>query len=68
MIVHLLHDLRKNIEKKRIKTPNEEFGVTVSVGVYMGFDLLDNMIKAADEMLYEAKESGRNKVVTKIEV
>jgi diguanylate cyclase (GGDEF)-like protein len=59
--------IRENVAAKRLKT--EEYGelsCTISIGVAMlGSDEKDieELIKKADAKLYEAKESGRNRVV-----
>ncbi|HEY0836467.1 MAG TPA: PleD family two-component system response regulator [Azospirillum sp.] len=49
-----------------VKAPVGEIAVTVSVGVAVGGrlgDTADNLIKRADDALYQAKRSGRNCVV-----
>ncbi len=49
-----------------ISAPVGEITVTVSVGVAVGGrvgDTVDTLIKRADEALYEAKRSGRNRVI-----
>ena len=61
-------DIRKNIEKLEHKLENSTIiKFTVSIGV-SGYDIendfsFDKVLKKSDEALYEAKESGRNKVV-----
>ena len=50
----------------QISAPVGEITVTVSVGVAVGGrvgDTVDTLIKRADEALYEAKRSGRNRVI-----
>jgi two-component system cell cycle response regulator len=50
----------------RISAPVGEIVVTVSVGVAVGGrvgDTVETLIKRSDEALYEAKRSGRNRVV-----
>ena len=59
--------LRKAIENAVLHT--EKYGdlhVTVSIGVYCDIPKLslDEIMKAADGLLYQAKETGRNKVCT----
>ncbi len=48
-----------------IQTDAGPLSVTVSVGVALGLEHdLDDVIERSDQALYEAKESGRNRVVT----
>ena len=53
--------IRRNIEAG---TYHKNIKVTVSIGIteYIGGDTLDFMIKRADKALYEAKNSGRNRI------
>ncbi|MDR2192599.1 MAG: diguanylate cyclase [Endomicrobium sp.] len=59
-------EINKAIAAKKYKSGEESFRITISVGI-AGFpadgDTVDELIKASDAALYEAKESGRNKVV-----
>ncbi len=60
--------LRQRIGDTRfeITAPVKEITVTVSVGVAVGGrvgDTVDTLIKRADEALYEAKRTGRNRVI-----
>lgn len=59
--------LRLNIERSRLKSVgnDEDIGqVTVSIGVteYRPSELGDDLIKRADEAMYESKRAGRNRV------
>jgi diguanylate cyclase (GGDEF)-like protein len=56
--------IREGVSRLSVKTDGVEIKVTVSIGVSLsiGHDI-DEMIKAADEKLYQAKEEGRNRVV-----
>ncbi len=56
--------IRSNIENMRVKNQNEDISITVSVGVAeFKDDTINGFIGKADKALYEAKESGRNKVM-----
>jgi diguanylate cyclase (GGDEF)-like protein len=56
--------IRKMIEKSDIQADGKIIRLTISCGVCTEIkNSLESMIKKADEMLYEAKESGRNRVV-----
>jgi len=59
--------LRQRVEHATIITGNSKLAVTISAGVFHAADpvglSIDDMVKAADEALYEAKETGRNRVV-----
>ena len=54
--------VRKIIDEKQFPTVNH---ITLSVGATLVYseDSPESLIKRADEAVYEAKESGRNKVV-----
>ena len=57
--------LRKDIEKMDIKTDDGLIRVTVSMGAVTdnGDVVLEKLINRADDCLYRAKQTGRNKVV-----
>ena len=62
----LFNKIRKSFESNSIKIDNTTIQYTVSIGVKYGLsNSLEEMIKLSDEALYEAKESGRNRVVVK---
>ncbi len=57
--------LRAAVERREIRHHNTVLGVTMSLGVaerVVGMEAMDDMLKAADEALYTAKRSGRNRV------
>lgn len=59
--------LRQMVEKTSIKVDNKEIQLTISVGVSSfpepNIENVQELIKSADDALYSAKNSGRNKVV-----
>lgn len=56
--------IRKLIEMNTIKTKEANIAITVSIGVTTRMlDSLDATINLADELLYQAKQSGRNRVI-----
>ena len=57
---------RKQVEEMNIICLDQEVKVTISLGVseLTEADSAEMMIKRADEALYQAKRTGRNKVVT----
>lgn len=60
-------NIRKSIEALELISEGNKFSVTVSIGVTVLSDSgkipsLDLLIKQADDALYKAKETGRNKV------
>jgi diguanylate cyclase (GGDEF)-like protein len=67
----LAERLRKQISKKAFKWEGEKIAITASFGV-TGFDKIspdenfspDDLIDMADQYLYQAKNKGRNKVVS----
>jgi len=59
--------IRKSIEKSEIKADGKIIKLTISSGVSTDIKrTLEEMIKAADEMLYQAKANGRNRVVLEL--
>ena len=65
-IEKLFEKVRVSFENNIIKTNGVEISYTVSIGVYYGLsDSLESLINLSDESLYEAKETGRNKVIIK---
>ncbi len=63
--------LRGAIARERIKYEAQVIPTTISLGVYASTDPaalnIDQYIRQADEALYEAKHTGRNKVVLRLQ-
>ena len=62
--------IRQAVAGASIETPSGVVKVTISIGVAQlndRIDRLDRLLSLADEALYKAKESGRNKVVVQDE-
>jgi len=58
--------IRDAFEKNIITVNSLTFSYTVSIGIFYGFlDSLEDMINLSDKALYDAKDSGRNKVIIK---
>lgn len=61
-----MENIREAFEKNIIHVDDQEFSYTVSIGVFFGLkDSMEDMLKVADECLYKAKNSGKNKVIIK---
>lgn len=64
----ILEKLREKVAKTKISVSNgKKINVTISIGAYKVTDYkysLDDAIAKADDNLYEAKETGRNKVIS----
>lgn len=60
----LFEDMREAIERREFASLGDRKYVTSSFGVVLGqpTDTLEGMVKRADELLYDAKQTGRNKV------
>lgn len=60
----IFEKIRLNFEENEIKIENLSFKYTVSLGVAYGKSKdINQLIKVSDDALYEAKDTGRNKVV-----
>ena len=59
--------IRESISAHFLSVHKIRFNVTISVGIAaarLGMSGIDALMRAADEALYQAKEAGRNRVVT----
>ena len=68
-LINLLERVRKEVENKKITFEGQELQMTVSIGgcsrIVLADDEKNSIIAFADKQLYEAKESGRNRVIVK---
>ena len=64
--VNVAERIRAAVEENLIETESVSLSITVSLGVAVrdeGVESIDALLKAADEAVYRAKDSGRNRVV-----
>lgn len=65
-VEHLSEKIRQQFENSPLQLPNNQIYFTVSIGIYYGIgNTLEAMMKHADEALYTAKNTGRNRVIIK---
>ena len=65
-VIELLNEIREFFQTNVITIDRLHLSYTVSIGVTTNFgENLDDMLKNADLGLYDAKESGRNKLILK---
>jgi diguanylate cyclase (GGDEF)-like protein len=60
-------NIRRNVRKEKYPVGGREIAVSVSIGVTMCDDPdipVERVVRSADEAVYTAKETGRNRVVT----
>lgn len=64
--LNVAEELRKKVEERKISDGRNTYNVTISLGVssFRSGDNEDTIIQRADEGLYRAKDSGRNRVET----
>ena len=63
--VEMAEQFREAIAERSIKALGKTIGITCSIGVaeWEAGDTVDSLFRRADVALYEAKRSGRNRVV-----
>ncbi|MEI8671672.1 response regulator [Vibrio sp. SA48] len=60
-----LEHMRQRVEKTTIRHKEHNIHITISIGVSSVNDELKNQIREADGYLYQAKENGRNQLVSR---
>lgn len=69
--VDLVESIRKRVESNKVKIVDGEINITISCGIHITGNPSQHykkMIELADSNLYEAKETGRNKVVATTDI
>ncbi len=69
MALHIAERIRKSIESEKMLYQGKILRVTVSIGIATldgnNYDTIEDLTRAADENLYEAKQTGRNRTIQK---
>ena len=64
---HIAERLRKAVESEKVVYRETPIQITVSIGIAtlenQNFDTIEDLIQQADQHLYEAKQTGRNRTV-----
>ncbi|MDH3354813.1 MAG: diguanylate cyclase [Chromatiales bacterium] len=64
-VLQQLEEFRKRVETSEVETEEGTIAFTVSIGLTDQVDVnLDEMLKGADQRLYDAKDGGRNQTVS----
>jgi diguanylate cyclase (GGDEF)-like protein len=64
-VARIFDELRRTIEELRIEVEGVRIPVTISIGVSLGpGGELERLLDHADQLLYQAKNTGRNRVIS----
>jgi diguanylate cyclase (GGDEF)-like protein len=64
-VLQIAENIRSSVQKTKFNENNFTFSVTISIGIakYNNNTTSNDVISLADKALYEAKQTGRNKII-----
>lgn len=65
IVIEKLEQLIKQVASLSFSHNQHSFSVTISVGLFCGYQDISTLVNRADDMLYEAKRRGRNQLIYK---
>lgn len=62
-VIDKLEQLIQQIGHLRFQHQGQEFSTTISIGLFCGYQDISTLVNRADDLLYQAKKSGRNQLI-----